>query len=305
VNIRAAKFVQSLRGLNPTEKCLLQNMAIHADVHKCEATMSMTTLAAESGLAKRETASRNVTTMEEVYGVIRTVGLKSAGGKTSTYTFTFQVNRDCGVTVEDGNCDRSVTVDRDSGDVSSKPTVILESATVTPQSDTVTPASQEGFKGLKEVQRKKGKDARSLASDARQNLGQDEVTTLTDYVLETAFSASDGKLTVNGPQRAAIAKAVARYRPTRDEIKAVVDKFVDGIPDTAKDFSFACPKFAQAVASGLSAQITKEIADAKLADSVAKSIEIGMAARRSESDARAEKIREEHELAEALGDSPF
>ena len=280
-------------------------MAVHADVHECEATMSMTTLAKESGLAKRETASRNVARLEDVYGVIRTVGLKSAGGKTSTYTFTFQVNRDCGVTVDDGNRDATVTVNRDSGDDSGAATVTPQSATVTPQSDTVTPASQEGFKGFKEIQRKKGKVARSLASDSSKGIGQAEVSALTDYVLEVAFAASDGRLTQTNGQRIAIAKAVATYRPTREQIKTVVEKFVDGIGDKPNDFSFACNKFAPAMRSGFAAQIAKEIADAKLATSVAASIETGVASRRADSDARAERIREEEKLAARLGDSPF
>lgn len=61
MNIRAAKFVQNLRGLSLSERSVATQMAIHADYKDAIAHMSMTTLAAEASLKHRETASRVVT----------------------------------------------------------------------------------------------------------------------------------------------------------------------------------------------------------------------------------------------------
>ena len=111
MNIRAAKFVQSLRGLTVPERSVAQNITLHADYQKAEATMSMTTLAEESGLKNRETASR-VTKRLESYGIIRVVGSRSGGGAPTKYAVTFTVNRDCGVTAkEPRNRDSGVTVE--------------------------------------------------------------------------------------------------------------------------------------------------------------------------------------------------
>jgi hypothetical protein len=66
--ILAARFVQDLRGLTPTEKAVAFVMAIHASPPSEFATsepagistMSMALLAREAGLESRETASRIV-----------------------------------------------------------------------------------------------------------------------------------------------------------------------------------------------------------------------------------------------------
>jgi hypothetical protein len=142
MNIRAAKFVQDLRGLTLSEKSVAQAMAVHADFAKAEATMSMTLLAAEAGLKSRETASRVVKRLEERGIIVAVEGSHSKGGrsKTTTYAFTFAVNCDSPVT------DKLETVtappeNRDSG-------VTLNPETVTQNAETVTPQSHEGFKVL-------------------------------------------------------------------------------------------------------------------------------------------------------------
>lgn len=99
MNIKAFNFVRSLRGLSPQEKSVAAMIASHADYQNCECHASMTTLAAESGLKNRETASRISKRLETDYGIIKAVGGHSGGRMPTVYTFTMEVNRDCGITV--------------------------------------------------------------------------------------------------------------------------------------------------------------------------------------------------------------
>jgi hypothetical protein len=58
MSFRATKFVRQLRGLSPTEKAVAFVHADH-DNHKGDgASASMSTVAAETGIKNRETASR-------------------------------------------------------------------------------------------------------------------------------------------------------------------------------------------------------------------------------------------------------
>jgi hypothetical protein len=110
MNIRAAQFVNSLRGdISPSEKCVAFVMAIHADFKNAVAYMSMTTLAAEAGYKHRQRVSPIVQKLVS-YGIIRVIGTKSKGRGTTKYQFTFTVNRDSGVTVNtatDGESNRT------------------------------------------------------------------------------------------------------------------------------------------------------------------------------------------------------
>jgi hypothetical protein len=131
VNIKAAKFVQNLRGLLPQEKAVALNMAVHASFKECEADMSMTTLAHESGLKNRETASRIVKKLETVYGIIQAVGNHSGGRTSTTYVFTFAYDRDSGITVDGAsNRDSGITVEKSESaanrDFDAGPTVIRQ-----------------------------------------------------------------------------------------------------------------------------------------------------------------------------------
>lgn len=98
MNIKAFNFVRSLRGLSPHEKSVAAMIASHADYQNCECSASMGTLAAESGLKNRETASRISKRLED-YGIIKAVGGHSEGRTPTIYTFTMEVNCDCGITV--------------------------------------------------------------------------------------------------------------------------------------------------------------------------------------------------------------
>lgn len=150
MNIRAAKFVQNLRGLTLSEKSVAQAIAIHADYADAEANMSMTLLAAESGIKNRETASRIVGRLE-AKGIITTVsGTHSEGGRgqTTAFRFTFTVNCESGVTLTSAEAER-----RHPETVTGEPETVTPEAqfkpeTVTQNAETVTPQSHEGFKVL-------------------------------------------------------------------------------------------------------------------------------------------------------------
>ena len=109
MNIRAAKFVQNLRGLTAVEKSVALNVSVHADYKTAEANMSMALLARESGLEDRMTASRVIKRLED-YGVLVAVGRghsKGGRGRTTPYVFTFAVNRECPVTVTSAEAERN------------------------------------------------------------------------------------------------------------------------------------------------------------------------------------------------------
>lgn len=185
MNIKAAKYVQNRRDLSLAEKAVAHAMAVHASYEEAEANMSMTLLAAEAGLKRRETASRIVERLE-AKGVIAAVnGSHSKGGrcKTTTFVFTFNENPDSGVTVfhakDDENRDLRVTV---------------HAKTVTENAETVTPQSHEGFK----------------------------VFSYTPHISETS---SNTKIDPNGSERevpitsgAAPQRADADYTHTRDHV---------------------------------------------------------------------------------------
>jgi hypothetical protein len=149
MNIRAAKFVQNLRGLSSSEKAVALNMAVHASAEECKCTAGMTLLAAESGLKTRETASRIATKLETKYGIIKPIGSRSGGRISTTYTFTFSVNRDCGITDDESNRDSGVTVEGSK----KGSTVTFGAPTVTWGTPTVTRESHEGFKVLRKVKK--------------------------------------------------------------------------------------------------------------------------------------------------------
>jgi hypothetical protein len=168
MNIRAAKFIQTLRGLSSVEIAIALNLAVHADFNTAIAFMSMTTLAAESGLQNRQTASLNVARLES-YGIIRVVGKRSGGRVPTKYQFTFKVDRGSEITISptatDGESNRNSgiaveTSNRNSGiAVEENPTATLNKPnrnsdgskcrpTATQNAPTATGELHEGFKEL-------------------------------------------------------------------------------------------------------------------------------------------------------------
>lgn len=168
MNIRAARFIQRVRGLQPSERIVLQNIACHADQKNAIATMSMTTLAEESGIKNRETASRIVKRLEENYGIIRAVSgthSKGGSGQTTAFQFTFTVKPGSGLTVEGDpeTVTRTVTLPQKET-VTPRVTLITDGTvtpgsqncdfgthgTVTPATETVTPRSHTKVLKVKE-----------------------------------------------------------------------------------------------------------------------------------------------------------
>ena len=187
MNIRAAKFIQTLRGLSSVEIAIALNLAVHADFNTAIAFMSMTTLAAESGLQNRQTASLNVARLES-YGIIRVVGKRSGGRVPTKYQFTFKVDRGSEITISptatDGESNRTPqsavedepnrnsgiaveTSNRNSGvAVEENPTATLNTSnrnsdrskcrpTATQNAPTATGELHEGFKELQFKEEKK------------------------------------------------------------------------------------------------------------------------------------------------------
>lgn len=137
MNIKAAKRVQNRRDLSLAEKAVAYAMAVHASYEQAEANMSMTLLAAESGLKNRETASRIVERLEAKRIIAPVSGRHSKGGRGQTTTFVFILEKDS---------DSAVTVSCSKGSEKYDLPVTVYAETVTENAETVTPQSQEGFK---------------------------------------------------------------------------------------------------------------------------------------------------------------
>ncbi|HXA78734.1 MAG TPA: hypothetical protein VNV41_16485 [Candidatus Acidoferrales bacterium] len=176
MNIRASKFIQDLRGLDLAEKSVAAQMAQHADFKNAECSMSMTTLAEEAGLKNRETASRVVARLVG-YGITRPKIRVSKGGRgvTTTYVFTFNVNRDSGVTVKPprnpSNRDSGITV-KPAETVTQPPNNCdseKNNCDSTPPKTplTVTPQSHEGISKELPKEEREGKTPHSLAPQAQ------------------------------------------------------------------------------------------------------------------------------------------
>jgi hypothetical protein len=129
VSIKATNFVRGLRGLSATEKAVAFVAADHANHKTGEITISMATIAEESGIENRETASRIMARLV-AYKVIQ-APQPSKGRKPTVYFFNYEI----------ANCDSPVTVanprtvtresqlpfpNRDSEPVGNAPTVTLE-----------------------------------------------------------------------------------------------------------------------------------------------------------------------------------
>ena len=220
MNIRAAVFVANLRGLTPSEKAVAFAIARHANVKECEANMSMTTVAEESGLKNRETASRIATRLES-YGIIRAVGPRSGGRTPTTYTFTFAVNSDSGITVKDSTTVTGEVANRDS-DLPS--TVTETGTTVTQNASTVTGESHEGFKVLEGKSKESEGTAKnsSLALFTSKASGKD-----VDELIAVALDEDPGAQ-FSRKDKAELLQLLDEVHPDRDWLLAWVRRQVQG-----------------------------------------------------------------------------
>jgi hypothetical protein len=129
MSFRATKFVRQLRGLSAVEKAVAFVVADHDNHKGGGANPSMTTIALESGIENRETASRIMARLV-AYKVIQ-APQPSKGRKPTVYFFNHEIaNCDSLVTVADS---RTVTREsqlpfpnRDSEPAGKAPTVTLE-----------------------------------------------------------------------------------------------------------------------------------------------------------------------------------
>jgi hypothetical protein len=129
MSIRATNFVRRLRGLSAVEKAVSFVVADHDNHKGGGANPSMATIAEESGIENRETASRIMARLV-AHKVIQTPK-PSKGRKPAVYFFNYEIaNCDSGVTVAEP---RTVTREsqlnfpnRDSEPTKNAPTVTLE-----------------------------------------------------------------------------------------------------------------------------------------------------------------------------------
>lgn len=298
MNIKATRFVMSLRGLSPTEKSVLYAMAGHADYKNCEATMGMQTLADAAGLEIRTSASEVVTRLLD-YGVIKTVGGRSGGRRPSIYTFTFDVNRDSGITVEEPN--RSPEPTDEPSNRRPQPTVKESNRRPSepqPSSEgapTVVPSRHEGFKGLKERQRE-GQKTASLSSNTK--AGQAEHPQV--KLIVKAVDRAEPNAQISSFDRKDLSKLLYKNQPLPDAkvVKASI-KYVTGMND------LDLKKAGMFLAGKLIEMVENNDEDAAREESARQQAAVAIEANRTERDALLAEIARENELAEAQKDDPF
>jgi hypothetical protein len=105
------------------------------------------------------------------------------------------------------------------------------------------------------------------------------------------------------PRSADVAKMLAEN--SQEDIQEAFKEYADGLDDFGLKNSVRAFFKDGAGAGIILARRQKKAADAKLAVSIAMSIDTGVEARRAEADARKKKIDDEEKLADKLGDSPF
>lgn len=104
MSIKATNFVRRLRGLSPDEKAVAFVLADHAHHKTGVSNPSMTTVAAEAGLADRETASRITKRLVAHKVLLAPNPSKGGRGNPTEYFLNYELS----------NCDSPVTVNRDS-----------------------------------------------------------------------------------------------------------------------------------------------------------------------------------------------
>ena len=182
MSFRATKFVRQLRGLSAVEKAVAFVVADHDNHRGGGANPSMATIAEESGIENRETASRIMARLV-AYKVIQ-APQPSKGRKPTVYFFNYEIaNCDSPVTVADP---RTVTREsqlpfpnRDSEPVKNAPTVTLEG------SNRDSPVTGRVLKGTTRKGKARGAPAEpSLSCFTGQHL---DVTQRQDALLGEAF----------------------------------------------------------------------------------------------------------------------
>jgi hypothetical protein len=226
VSIRAAVFVSRLRGLPPAEKLIALLIAIHANPKSELSWPSMSTLAEESGLKNRETASRIVKRIL-AKRVIEISGPISAGGKgrTTAYKINYAFrNCDSPVTVENpetvipqSQLDRSETVTQDSV------TVTLDAENRLPNCDSRVTRKVLDSKGSVFETEQDFQIGKSSSSKGKTNCDDDAAKTV----------IPQSQLNGNGKTKIAVDEKKDHLTRMRDEaLRVIAERFPDETAET-------------------------------------------------------------------------
>jgi hypothetical protein len=239
MSVQATNFVRRLRGLDITEKAVAMILADHDSYKGLGSFPAMSTLAAESGIRNRQTASDVVRRLLSK-GVITTEKVSRGGrGKTTVYRFNYSlINCNSGVTVFADNCNSPIAVLTDSNAETATPESInckSEGPKLQPKDpETATGELHEGFKEFegKREERERENEKLSLTHDSIKANGQEKV--LANLIVRIAKQAK--------PQAAFTQKAKNQLEsqlseivppPTDAELDQAVTAQVSGMDDFA------------------------------------------------------------------------
>jgi hypothetical protein len=229
MSIKATNFVRRLRGLTITEKAVAMILADH-DSHKGEGSFpGMTTVADESCLKNRQTAT-DVVKRLVAKGVITTDSLSRGGrGKTTVYRFNYALtNCNPEVTVASDNCNSRIAVSTPNTATQTPVNCNPVEAKLQPWNpETATGELHEGVEGVNE----KGKK-----EEAHVSFSDERTEELTDLVVEIA-TRTDRRVSFIPSNLRGIARAIKRKKPTDEELTAVVREMVQVLTD--KNVTFA------------------------------------------------------------------
>ncbi len=253
MSVRATNFVRSLRGLTQSEKLVAFVLADH-DSHKGSgAYPAMQTVADESSLKDRETASRITSRLVDANLLLTDNRSKGGRGKTTVYRFNYALE----------NCDSRITVCTHKTVTPQSqlvPKTVIESGgncdsgdavspeTVTQNAETVTGESHEGIEGVKEKEKKGAKKSPAFSTE--------RIEELAEYVVEIATEA-DSRANFRSKDIDAIKRAVAKAKPTEAQLKAVVTETVRHLDDF--DIKHAGDLIAAALSGKIRVQHKREV----------------------------------------------
>jgi hypothetical protein len=138
-----------------------------------------------------------------------------------------------------------------------------------------------------------------FVSNSRPNGGQEaeEIRTLTEFVIEIAYEASECKILGLGTkEQSRIAATITQERPTREALRAVVFPFVAEMDPWA--LKTGGDKLATMLGPALRAHAQMEANAVRQADDIARSIEAGQRKAQQERDDLERKMAEEDALAD-------
>jgi len=190
MSVRATNFVRQLRGLDPTEKSVAYTLADHDNHRGGGSWPSMSTVASEAGLEKRETASRITKRLVEKGILLPHKPVTTKQGKPTVYRFNYDLETcDSPVTPTcDSTCDLPFPT-CDSGPVENARPVTLEAQTC----DSPVTQRVEGKRKKGKTEEEGEEAARSsdlaLAEIANASASAGKVEILPSFGMLAAFQA--------------------------------------------------------------------------------------------------------------------